>query len=182
MWHAHRMCCTIAVVTHLSLAPAHGQESLRDLPGPVRSYAEQFAPYCTALGRPGVIANEMYSDSLFGAPDINHDGEPDYFEYKCMFGCEGAPFAFTGLGLPCPFGSLLLSSGDGYRAISIPGTIKQLDLGPPLKIAVTRPRINRADCDDKFVCDYMFELRQGRFQLITPCPMDGCKMRVSGKE
>src|SRR5207248_2720253 len=143
MWHAQRMCCTIPLALFLSHAPAFAQEDLSRLPAPVRAYAEQFAPYCTALGRPGVITNEMYSDKLFGAPDINHDGEPDYFEYKCMFGCKGWPFAFTGLGLPCPFGALLLSSGSGYQAISIPGTITHLDLGPPLIIAVTRQRINR---------------------------------------
>jgi hypothetical protein len=171
----------MAAAAHSSLAPAHSQESLTDLPQPIRSYAEEFAPYCTALGRPGVITNEMYSDSLFGAPDINRDGKRDYFEYKCMFGCEGAPFAFTGLRLSCPFGSLLLSSGGGYHSVSIPGTITRLDFGPPLRIAVTHQRINRADCDNDFVCGYIFELREGRFQLVTPCPSDGCKTLLAGE-
>jgi hypothetical protein len=139
-------------------------------------------PYCKALGRPSVVFNEMYSARLFGTPDINHDAEPDYFQYKCMFGCQGLPFAFTGLGLPCPFGALLLSSVEGYQSISLPGTVTRLDLGPPLKIAVTRFRISPADCDNKYVCDYLFELRQGRFQLVTPCPQSGCDLYLSATE
>jgi hypothetical protein len=182
MWHAQGIGFMSAVVAQLYLAPAFAQESLRELPLPIRTYADQFAPYCTALGRPGVITNEMYRDSLFGAPDINDDGEPDYFQYKCMFGCQGLPFAFTGLGLPCPFGSLLLSSANGYQAVSIPGTITRLDFGPPLKIAVTRFRVYPADCDNKYVCDYLFELREGRFQLITPCPQSGCELQLSATQ
>ena len=182
MWHTQRTCCTVLVVACLGCGSAAAQQRLTDLPDPIRAYAEQFEPYCAALKKPGVVANEMYSDRLFGAPDINHDGKRDYFEYKCMFGCNGVPFAFVGMEQPCPFGALLLSTDAGYQAISIPGTITQLDSGPPITIAVTRWRINLKDCGDELQCSYLFELREGRFQLITPCPSSGCKRLVSGKE
>jgi hypothetical protein len=176
------MCCTTIAALLFSSTLASAQESLERLPDPVRAYGSQFAPYCSALGKPGVVTNEMYSDALFGAPDINHDGEPDYVEYKCMFGCEGAPFAFVGLGAPCRFGALLLSSEEGYKTVAIPGTITQLDQGPPLSIAVTRRPIHAHDCDDDSECSYLFELREGRFQLVTPCPADGCRMHVSERQ
>jgi hypothetical protein len=158
---------------------AFAQEDLERLPDPVRTYAESLDPYCEARGKKGVTVNEMYSEDPYRVPDVNHDGVRDYFAYKCMFGCDGAPFALMSIGHPCPFGVMLLSGEQGYRSISLPGTITQLDPGPPLRIVVTRQRINKEDCEDPFGCSYIFVLREGRFQLVEPCPADGCRTLVS---
>ncbi len=44
-----------------------------------------------------------------------------------MFGCEGEPYALQGLGPSCMFGSLLLSSGEVYRSVPVPGQLLSLD-------------------------------------------------------
>jgi hypothetical protein len=170
--------CGLATPPSLLAGEPAVQRELVKLPAPVRDYAAQFAPHCSALGKGDVIANEMHSDELFGPPDINLDGLPDFFEYKCMFGCERFPFAFVGAGVPCAFGVLLLSSQDGYRAISLPGTVTRFEVGPPASIVVTRQRIKKSDCPERFSCQYLFELREGRFQIVAPCPADGCRLPV----
>ena len=168
-----------AIATGFLAGPVGANDKSVRVPVPIRAYASEFLPYCLALGKSKVVINEMYSADLFGAPDINHDGRPDYFAYKCMFGCDGLPFAFVGLGVPCAFGALLLSPAGTYSSIAVPGSINQFDPGPPLRIAVTRQRIHSGDCEKTFACGYIFELRQGRFQLVMPCPLDGCRMLVS---
>jgi hypothetical protein len=182
MMHASRVLSTLVVAVLPAIASASAQENLDRLPDPVRFYAEGLEPYCKALGKTGVVPNEMYTEDPYGVPDINHDGVHDYFAYKCMFGCSDAPFALMSIGLPCPFGALLLSGEQGYRTIALPGTITQLDPGPPLRVAVTRQRINKEDCENPFGCSYIFEMREGRFQLVEPCPADGCRTLVSGAE
>jgi hypothetical protein len=124
----------------------------------------------------------MYSEDLYGITDVNRDGARDYFVYKCMFGCADSPFALMSVGQPCPFGVMLLSSKMAYRTINLPGTITRLDEGPPLRIAVTRQRINKEDCQDPFGCSYIFELKEGRLQLVQPSPNNGCSTLVSRTE
>jgi hypothetical protein len=182
MRHAQRVLCTLVVLLSPGIGSVFAQQDLERLPDPVRAYAEALTPYCKALGKRGVTVNEMYREDPYGAPDVNHDGVRDYFAYKCMFGCSGAPFALMSIGHPCPFGVLMLSGEQGYTTIALPGTITQLDPGPPLRIVVTRRRINERDCADPFGCSYVFELRQGRFQLTEPCPADGCRALVSRAE
>ena len=182
MLKVQRLLYAAAAAAFLNHSPAAGQDGLTRLPVPVRAYAEQFKPYCEVLGRSTVITNDMYSDKLFGPPDVNHDGMPDFVAYKCMFGCEGAPFAFVALGLPCSFGALLLSSGSGYKSIPIPGTITQLYLGPPVKIAVNRERIYPTDCGTAFYCGYIFVLRDGWFRLEKDCPPEGCSGLLANRE
>lgn len=182
MWHAPRVLCTLVVAFLPAIASAAAQDDLDRLPDPIRAYAEGLEPYCKALGKTGVLPNEMYTEDLYGVPDINHDGMHDYFAYKCMFGCAGAPFALMSIGLPCPFGTLFLSGEQGYRTIALPGTITQLDPGPPLRIVATRQRINKEDCADPFGCSYIFEIREGRFRLVEPCPADGCGTLASRME
>ena len=178
MGYVHRLFY-IAVGSSLAFGPATAEENLSRLPDPIRAYAEGFAPHCKVRGRSRVIVNEMYSGDLFGKPDINHDGLPDYFAYKCMFGCDDLPFAFVGLGIPCQFGVLLLSSGNGYLTVSLPGTITRLNEGPPTRIAVSRECIHPEDRGTGTSCRYLFELREGRFQIVRPCPNDGCQAVMS---
>jgi hypothetical protein len=182
MRHAQRALFTLIVLLCPATEQAAAQEGLERLSDPVRTYAEGLEPYCKALGKRGVTVNEMYRDDPYGVPDVNRDGVHDYFAYKCMFGCANAPFALMSIGHPCPFGVLLLSSEQGYRTIPLPGTITQLDPGPPLRIVVTRQRINKEDCRDPFGCSYIFALREGRFQLVEPCPADGCRTLLSRVE
>lgn len=155
--------------------------SLEQLPPPVRAYAQDLAPFCSVIGRHAVVVNEMYAGDLFGAYDINHDGKRDYFVYKCMFGCDGEPFAFVGMGNPCAFGRLLLSSASGYTTIPLPGTINRFEAGRHIRVAVNRQRIHTSDCD-QFQCSYIFEFREGRFQLVRPCPVVGCQIEMSRNE
>ena len=98
----------------LAVPPAYSKDPLRELPGPVASYARQLDQECQELGLGQVVVNENYRADNPGPKDVNGDGAPDYVVYKCMFGCSEKPFAFVGIGTPCPWGILLMSRGDQY--------------------------------------------------------------------
>lgn len=152
---------------------------LSDLPPPVREYADALKPYCEVLGRHEVVVNGIYSDRLFGELDINHDGRRDYIIYKCMFGCDGEPYALRGLGPDCMFGSLLLSTGTGHRSVPVPGQLVSLDLSSRLRVAVYRAHIRKGDCGAAWYCNYVFELRDEWFRLVDVCPRKGCGALLS---
>lgn len=146
---------------------------LSDLPPPVRDYAAALKPYCEHIGRHEVVANGIYSDRFFGVLDVNADGRRDYIIYKCMFGCDGEPYALQGLGPDCMFGSLLLSSGAGYRSVPVPGQLAGVDLAPRLRVAVYREHIHPQDCGGWY-CSYVYEMREEWFRLVGPCGPKGC--------
>ena len=81
--------------------------------------------------------------------------------------------------MPCQFGVLLLSSSDGYITVTLPGTLTHLAKGPPPTITVNRECINTEDRGAGHSCNYLFELREGRFQIVKPCPEDGCQAITS---
>lgn len=148
---------------------------LADLPQPIHDYAASLKPYCEQIGRHEVIVNGIYSDRFFGALDVNADGRRDYIVYKCMFGCDGEPYALQGLGPSCMFGSLLMSSESGYRSVPVPGQLTHLVQAPQLRVAVYRAHIHAQDCGGQWYCNYVYELREGWFRLVAPCPAKGCE-------
>lgn len=152
---------------------------LTDLPPPIYDYAVDLKPYCEQIGRREVVVNHIYSDRLFGALDINTDGIRDYFVYKCMFGCDGEPYALQGLGPRCMFGSLLLSSGAEYRNVPVPGQLEDVRLAPRLRVAVYRAHVHAQDCHGQWYCKYVYELRENWFRLVGPCPPAGCRALLS---
>jgi hypothetical protein len=118
----------------------------------------------------------MFDDRVFGRPDVNGDGRPDYLAYACMFGCAGAPFAFVTAGLPCASGVLILSHDAGHRIYDLPGTVNRVVTGTPLKVITTRRRfMGDRHCSSTIACEYVYELRDHRFQLVGLCPRDGCE-------
>jgi hypothetical protein len=164
-----------------SLAEAGTPPRLADLPQPIRDYAEALKPYCEQIGKRDVVPNAIYSGSFFGPLDANGDGQRDYIVYKCMFGCDGEPYALQGLGPSCMFGSLLLSSGAGYRSVPVPGQLASLDRAPHLRVAVYRERIHAGDCGSDWYCNYVYELRQDWFRLVGACPPQGCRGLLSAR-
>lgn len=168
-------------LAHMSLAHAWTPPQLYDLPPPVREYAEALKPYCEAIGKSEVVVNGIYSDRLFGELDVNRDGRRDYLIYKCMFGCDGEPYALRGLGPDCMFGSLLLSSGAGHRSVPVPGQLVSLDLSSRLRAAVYRAHIRKGDCGGAWYCNYVFELREEWFRLVDVCPRKGCGVLLSAR-
>lgn len=167
------------IPTLLCLAATSGQAesppSLGSLPSPIRDYAAALKPYCEQIGMKDVVVNRIYSDRFFGPLDVNADGRRDYIVYKCMFGCDGEPYALQGLGPSCMFGSLLLSSEAGYRNVPVPGQLQDLNQKPRLRIAVYRAHVNPQDCGNSWYCNYVYELRQDWFRLVGPCPPNGCR-------
>lgn len=163
------------------VAGAWSQPRVADLPPPIRDYAEALKPYCEVLGRREVVVNGIYSDRLFGLLDINHDGLRDYIIYKCMFGCDGEPHALQGLGPQCMFGSLLLSSGAGYRSVPVPGQLASLDRAPRLRVAVYREHVHAQDCGGQWYCNYVYELKDDWFRLVGACPSQGCRTLLSAR-
>jgi hypothetical protein len=159
----------------IPLAQAWTEPQIADLPSPVRAYAEALKPYCEVIGKHQVVVNRIYSDSFFGELDINRDGQRDYIIYKCMFGCDGEPYALQGLGPNCMFGSLLLSSTAGYKTVPVPGQLSNLEMAPRLRVAVYRERIEKLDCGGDWYCNYVFELRDEWFRLVDVCPQTGCR-------
>lgn len=173
--HSH----LILMVLVLTAAPVFAQDPLHELPGPVSSYARQFDQECQARGLGQVVVNENYSADNPGPKDVNGDGTPDYVIYKCMFGCSEKPFAFVGIGTPCPWGSLLMSHGDQYTKVFLPGKVSRVQTGPPVRISLQRPRELRVGgnyCKDPFPNSdpvHVYELKQERFQLVGTCPSGG---------
>lgn len=161
------------------LAQAGTPPRIAGLPPPIRDYAAALKPYCEQIGRHEVVVNRIYSDRFFGALDINADGQRDYIIYKCMFGCDGEPYALRGLGPDCMFGNLLLSSEAGYRSVPVPGQLVGLDRAPRLRLAVYRAHIRNGDCGGAWYCNYVFELRDEWFRLVDVCPPNGCKALLS---
>ena len=153
---------------------------LADLPPPILEYAMSLKPYCEQIGRHEVVVNGIYSERFFGTLDVNADGRRDYIVYKCMFGCDGAPYALQGLGPGCMFGRLLLSAEAGYRSVPVPGQLVRLEQSPRLRVAVYREHIHAQDCGDKWYCDYVYELREDWFRLVGPCSPDGCGALLTG--
>jgi hypothetical protein len=166
------------ILTLMGIPTASG-DVLRDLPGPVAHYAEQFDQECRTSDLGHVIVNENYSADNPGPSDVNGDGAPDYVIYKCMFGCSEKPFAFVGIGTPCPWGSLLMSNAGQYTKVFLPGRVSSVQTGPPVRISLQRPRELRASgnyCKDPFPDSdpvYIYELKAERFQLLGSCPSAG---------
>jgi hypothetical protein len=165
---------TILFAFFMSLADAWAGPEIADLPPPIRAYAEALKPYCEVIGKSAVRVNRIYSDRFFGRLDVNTDGHRDYIVYKCMFGCDGEPYAFQGLGPSCMFGSLLLSSEGGYKAIPVPGQLSHFEMAPHPRVVVYRAHIQRDDCGGAWYCTYVFELRDEWFRLVDVCPPAGC--------
>jgi hypothetical protein len=155
----------LVVIWMLAGIPAVAKDLLRDLPGPVAHYAEQFDQECRASGLGRVVVNENYSADNPGPSDVNGDGAPDYVIYKCMFGCSEKPFAFVGIGTPCPWGSLLISDAGQYKKLFLPGKVSSVQAGSPVRISLQRPRELRASgnyCKDPFPDSdplYIYELK-----------------------
>jgi hypothetical protein len=105
-----------------------------------------------------------------------------------MFGCSEKPFSFVGIGTPCPWGSLLMSHGDQYKKVFLPGMVSGIQAGPPIRISLHRPgelRLAGNFCKDpfpNFVPVHVYELKQERFQLVGTCPSSGtCELaKASG--
>jgi hypothetical protein len=171
----------ILIALASATAQAGNPPPLASLPPPIRDYAAALRPYCEQIGKKEVVANGIYSDSFFGRLDVNADGARDYFIYKCMFGCEGEPYGLQGLGPSCMFGSLLLSSGAGYRSVPVPGQLLSLDRAPRLRVAVYRAHIHAQDCGGTWYCHYVYELRDEWFRLVGPCPAEGCRALLAAR-
>jgi hypothetical protein len=169
----------LALIWMLAGISAEAKDFLRDLPGPVASYAKQFDQECHTRGLGEVVINENYSADNPGPKDVNGDGDPDYVIYNCMFGCSEKPFAFVGIGTPCPWGNLLMSHGGQYTKIFLPGKVSRVQAGPPVRISLQRPRELRVSgnyCRDPFPDSdpvYIYELKKERFQLVGSCPSAG---------
>jgi hypothetical protein len=174
-----RTTCVLAMIWMLAGISAAAKDRLSDLPGPVAAYAEQFNEDCQARGLGEAIVNENYRAGNPGPADVNGDGAPDYVIYKCMFGCSEKPFAFSGVGTPCPFGTLLLSQAGQYTEVFLPGLISRIEAGPPVWISLQRPsslRIAGNFCRDPFPDSdpvFVYELKEKRFQVVGSCPSDG---------
>ena len=174
----NRLVAAILLVGCLGGIPALAADQLEKLPSPVLTFAKQFEKECRDGGLGHLTLSENYSDDGRGEIDVNVDGHKDYFVYKCMFGCSQDPFAFTGKSTPCPWGSLLLSKAAGYDQVFLPGRVSRLGTGLPVRILIKRPRALRVIgnfCKDPFPSydpEYVYQLKEGRFQLLGMCPPD----------
>lgn len=153
-------------------------------PAPIAQFASQFAQECEDNGMGELIKTENYSEVLHGPADFNRDGVRDYIVYKCMFGCSRAPNAFAGTGMPCPWGSLLLSGAEGHRQVFLPGVVTAIHTDQVLKIEVRRPRTLRLlgnYCNGGFGnhdIAHLYEFKDRRFQLLGRCSTNGCHTLV----
>jgi hypothetical protein len=181
------MIRVLAVLLCLLIAlalPSEAQESLARLPAPVAAYGAKFASDCRDNKLGSVVVNEAFIDAL-RSEDVNGDGIDDHIVYRCMFGCSGKAAALTGTGTACPFGALLLSGPTGHREIFLPGMVNRMVQGEVLKIALTRPRALRLVgnfCSDPFADydpQYVYALKDGRFQLLAACPEAGCEVLLN---
>ncbi len=150
------------------------------VPAPVAAYAAKFEQDCASSGLGHVVPADNYVDYEKEPFDLNGDQVLDYIVYKCMFGYSGKSAAFVGSDTPCPWGSLLLSDAGGHVTIFLPGVAGRVSAGPPIRVAITRPRALRRSCNHcaganpGFDSQYAYELKAGRFQLIGVCPTSGC--------
>ena len=169
----------LALIWMLAGITAEAKDSLPYMPGPVASYSQQFDKECRSRDLGHVVVNEHYTADNPGPKDVNGDGIPDYVIYKCMFGCSEKPFAFMGTGTPCPWGHLLMSNGDQYTNVFLPGRIHQIQASSPIRILLQRPdelRVPDNYCKDPFPNFnpvHVYELKKERFQLVGTCPSDG---------
>ena len=173
--------CLIVVLLLLAGTEAIAKDSLSNLPLPIATFARQFDQECVANNKGHVVSNEYYGE-LLGSPDLNGDNKPDYFTYKCMFGCSEKPLAFKGIDSPCPWGTLLLSSDSGYIGIFIPGMINSVNADNSLRISVTRPRSLGDWCKGRYPksdIQYVYELKDAKFRVVGTCPEFGCKTLLS---
>ena len=170
-----------AILPMLGATPAMSKDVLRTLPPPIELFATQLAAECRSGGAGELVLTDHYRDQFPGMPDINGDRKPDCMVYKCMFGCSGKPNAFEGIATPCAWGNLLLSEGDSYKVVFLPGLVSRIEAGPPVRIAVAEPRslqLNGNFCDDGYPANsqqQVFELKDGRFRLAGMCDDSGCK-------
>jgi hypothetical protein len=183
MFHISHL--TLAILL-LVAAPAFSQEALRNVPGPVASYARQFDKECQARGWGQAVINDNYRAENPGPSDLNGDGIRDYIIYNCMVGCSEKPFAFIGTGTPCPWGNLLMSNSDRYTKVFLPGKITGIKAGPPIRVLLQRPdelRIPENFCKDpfpKFNPVHVYELKKESFQFVGTCPPDGsCELAMT---
>jgi hypothetical protein len=171
----------IAFLGLISGTQAFAKDSLKDLPRPIATFAKQFDQECVANKMGHVVSNEYYGE-LFGSPDLNGDSKPDYFTYKCMFGCSEKPLAFKGMDSPCPWGTLLFSTTFGYTEIFVPGMVNDVTVDASLRISITRPRSLGDWCKGRYPksdIQYVYELKDGKFRVVGTCPESGCKILLS---
>jgi hypothetical protein len=165
--------------------PTFAADPLKGLPAPVKAYAMQFEEDCRTNKLGHLVTNGNFEGHTDKSEDVNSDGKPDYFVYKCMFGCSEKPSALEGRGTPCPWGSLLLSEPDGYKAIFLPGMVTQVYPGKPLRVAITRPRTLRLlgnFCEDGFGDhdpQYVYELTGAKLLSQGMCPLGSCGTLLS---
>ena len=169
----------VSVLTLLDTAVL-AKDVLLGLPPPVADIARQYAAECRSAGLGELLLTEGYRVEVPGLADVNGDAKPDYAVYKCMFGCSAKPNAFEGTGTPCAWGNLLLSGESGYQSMFVPGLVSRAEAGPPIRIAISKPRALRLSgnfCAEGYPENnqqQVFELRDGRFRLVDACPDEGC--------
>lgn len=142
---------------------------------PLQPFVDELNGECLQQGSGKAVANGFYVKHFLGLTDVNGDRVPDYFAYRCMFECEKEPTAFIGLGLPCASGVLMLSTSSGYKTVHLPGAINRAYPGLPLRVVLTRRRGPGDTCPSLVGCEYVYVLKDGRFQEIGQCPQAGCK-------
>jgi len=176
------MIRNVALLSFLAIYPisAEASEPFREVPAPVVTFAQQFQKDCQSNDWGDVVPGEFYRLNEDQTQDLNGDGVVDYIVYKCMFGCTAKPDAFVGVGTPCPWGSLLLSEEGTYKAIFLPGVVNRVGHGPHMRIKITKPRALQLEgnfCDmghPSLDPQHVYELKDGRFQLVRRCPEGGC--------
>jgi hypothetical protein len=160
-------------------APSAAKDPLAKLPAPVAALAAQFNKECKSGKLGELVATDNFSLADRFTQDLNGDGAPDYFVYKCMFGCSEKPLAFAGIGTPCAWGNLLLSNAGKHEKFFVPGLVTRVHKGPLLRIALQLPtslRLSGNFCRDGFPDSdplVVYELRDRRFQLLGECPNGG---------
>jgi hypothetical protein len=174
-----RFLCTLLAFAACAAAPAVADQH-EAMPLAIAHYVQKLEKECLAGGHGSLVTTDIYSDTLFDRPDVNHDGVPDYFLYNCMFGCSEKPDKFTGTGSPCPWGTMLLSRNGGHQEIFFPGVVQKMALSGTLRIKVQLPQSLRLIgnyCTDGyggFDPNFVYEFKDGRFQRIGMCSMIGC--------
>ena len=164
--------------------PASAKDAMKSLQPAIDAYAQDLDAECKASGLGHVVASENFAMLAEGPGDLNGDGQAEYIVYKCMFGCSEKPAAFTGTGTPCPFGNLLLSGEGTYAKLFLPGVVSMVFAAKPVAVAITRPRTLRMHgnyCQSPQVNydpQYLYQMRDGRFQLVTMCQETGCEWPV----
>lgn len=161
--------------------PASAKDVIKSLQPAVAAYAQDLDAEYKASRLGHVVASENFAMLTDGPGDLNGDGHAEHIVYKCMFGCSEKPAAFTGTGTPCPFGNLLLSGNGAYAKLFVPGVVSKVYATNPVVVAITRPRTLRLHgnyCESpqiNYDPQFLYELRDSRFQLVTMCPETGCE-------